>query len=302
MGRVFVPLLGVVPLLVLSCRTPNVPALAAGPEEKAMPIQMQSEITGSGEPLVLVPGGLTGWVSFEPHAARLSAERSVVRVQLLSVQYGLEGRELGPSYSVKTESAALAAALDARGISSPVDLVAWSFGALTTLDFALDHPERVRSLVLIEPPALWLLDEVERVDPRAAADLAAFEKLHGDITEDMLEDFLRSAGFAPPGSDVRALPQWPRWLPFRQSLRNTPAVLAHKDDPVRLSRLGFPVLLVKGTGSSWFLHRIIDHLAERLPHAEVVEWPAGHAPHIVSMEPFLERLRSFHGSVGAPAG
>ena len=30
-------------------------------------------------------------------------------------------------------------------------------GAVITLDYALGHPERVRTLTLIEPPALWAL-------------------------------------------------------------------------------------------------------------------------------------------------
>ncbi len=46
-------------------------------------------------------------------------------------------------------------------------------------------------------------------------------------------------------------------------------------------------VLVKGTGSAKFLYQIIDALAVQLPHAQVVEMPTGHAPHIVSMDRFL---------------
>ena len=59
-----------------------------------------------------------------------------------------------------------------------------------------------------------------------------------------------------------------------------------------------PVLLVKGTGSMPLFHRIVDELGRQLPNAQVVELPAGHAPHIVSMEPFLERLAAFQASAG----
>ena len=61
---------------------------------------MQTQVVGEGAPVVLVPGGLTGWLSWEPHAQRLSQTRKVVRVQLLSVQYGLEGRNLPSGGSV----------------------------------------------------------------------------------------------------------------------------------------------------------------------------------------------------------
>ena len=36
-------------------------------------------------PIVLVPGGLSGWVSWKPHAEVLSKNFRVVRVQLLNM-------------------------------------------------------------------------------------------------------------------------------------------------------------------------------------------------------------------------
>jgi len=35
-------------------------------------LPMKFDITGAGEPVVLVPGGLTGWLSWKPHAEQLS--------------------------------------------------------------------------------------------------------------------------------------------------------------------------------------------------------------------------------------
>jgi len=55
---------------------------------------------------------------------------------------------------------------------------------------------------------------------------------------------------------------------------------------------------VKGTGSMPLHHQVIDELARQLPNAQVAEWPGGHAPHIVSMEPFLERMVDFQASTG----
>lgn len=52
---------------------------------------MKTMVTGAGFPLVLMPGGLTGWETFEPHAARWSQERKVIRAQLLNVDFGLRG-------------------------------------------------------------------------------------------------------------------------------------------------------------------------------------------------------------------
>src|SRR5215831_14356419 len=112
-------------------------------------MKMQYEVTGSGRPLVLVPGGLTGWASWEPFVELFSEKRTVIRVQLLGVQLGIENRSLPEEYSVKTESSLLAATLDSLEFTMPLDVVAWSFGAFTSLDFALDNPGRIRTLTLI---------------------------------------------------------------------------------------------------------------------------------------------------------
>ena len=67
---------------------------------------------GTGEPLVLVPGGLTGWRSWVPHAEALAPSRRVIRVQLRNVELGLEGAPLPPGYTLDHEVRALARTLD----------------------------------------------------------------------------------------------------------------------------------------------------------------------------------------------
>jgi pimeloyl-ACP methyl ester carboxylesterase len=259
-------------------------------------LRMQSERTGSGRPVVLIGGGLTGWASWQPHAERLAATREVVRLQLLGVQYGLENRPLPEGYSVLTESRAMAAALDALELEQPLDFVAWSYGAAVTLDFALAHPGRVRTLTLIEPPALWVLPE----HGRALADVreleAIFEDLEDDVSVTALERFVRTAALVPPGAAPEALPQWESWVRHRRSLRSGDAVFRHADDPARIAALTAPVLLATGTGTSPFLRAVHDRLAETLPNARTLELPGGHAPHLVAMDDFLARLEAFHAS------
>ena len=80
----------------------------------------------------------------------------MVRLQQLSVQYGLTNRVLPTDYSAETESQALAATLNELGLNSAIDLVAKSYGTEVSLDYALDHPELIRSLTLIEAPAFWI--------------------------------------------------------------------------------------------------------------------------------------------------
>jgi pimeloyl-ACP methyl ester carboxylesterase len=262
-------------------------------------LRLQTKVSGEGTPLLLVPGGLTGWKSWEPFEKTFSEkQRKVITVQLMNVEYGFENRPLPAGYSVKTESNALAASIESLGTSAPLDVVAWSYGALVTLDYALDHPKRIRTLTLIEPPAIWVLRVRGDIDAETQHILNSFETFHGEITDDMLAAFLKEAGFTKPGQSPLDLPQWQQWQPFRQALRNNPAIVVQRDKLKRLRDFRQPVLLVKGTGSALFLHRIIDDLSTELPDSRTIELPAGHAPHLVSRDDFLKELEKFQtGSV-----
>lgn len=254
---------------------------------------MEADVTGTGEPLVLVGGGLTGWASWQPHADRLAGTRLVVRLQLVSVQLGLEDHPLPSGYSIEAESGAMAATLDARSLTDQLDIVAWSFGALIALDYALDHSHRIRTLTLIEPPALWVLPDHGRYDPEVRALEQLFRQFTGHISETDLEVFITGVGLCPPGRRPQELPQWPSWMQHRQSLRNCSAVFDHVDEPRRLRAFDRPVFLVTGTGTAPFLRRVHDTLAKELPRVRTIEMPAGHAPQIVSMDQFLAELAEF---------
>lgn len=265
-------------------------------KEHAMSLKMQTHVAGEGRPVLLVGGGLTGWKSWEPHQARLAATRRVARLQPIAVQFGLENRRLPAGYSIDMESEALAAAAADFG-AEPIDVVAWSYGAYIALDFALDHPERVRTLTLIEPPAMWVLSETgtggAETEGESREMRALYATMTDDVTEAQLATFTRHAGLVPPGGEPEKLPSWPSWVEHRRSLRTGDAIWAHHDRASRLLAFDRPVLLVKGTGSSHFLHRIIDGLAANLPDARVIELPGGHAPQIVAMDRFLAALTAF---------
>lgn len=254
---------------------------------------MKSEITGEGSPLVLVPGGLTGWLSWKPFAPLLDKDHKVVRLQLLNVDYGLQNKPLPQNYSSSFESRTLANTIAQLGIAK-ADFVAWSYGAAITLDFALNNPECIRSLTLIEPPAIWVLRNKELLTKELDEDQKQMQTLNFDnITEDQLVWFTHFAGFVPSSVDPKTLPQWPVWLQHRQSLRDNIVVFDHTDSLNRVRDFHKPVLLVTGEGTSLFLAEIIRVLSEEFPDARIAKFPGGHAPHIVAQNDFLLRLRDF---------
>lgn len=254
---------------------------------------MTYEISGSGEPLVLLPGGLTGWRSWLPHAKVLAESRCVIRVQLKNVELGLASAPLPPGYSVDFEVTALARTLDALGIER-ADFAAWSYGTVIALSYAIHHADRVCSLTLIEPSAYWVLHSRGPLPGKAQEEQRFLQTLATNVvSEAQLADAMHVFKMVPQATDPRTLPEWPVWSAHRQSLRLADAEFRHEDSMELLRRFDKPVLLVKGEGSNQYTHDIAGVLAEELPDASVVTFPGGHAPHLESLQPFLEQLVQF---------
>ncbi len=248
------------------------------------------EVRGRGEPIVLVPGGLSGWVSWIPFAERLAAERKVIRVQLRSVELTEAGEPFPADYGIPTECEALLTTVDALGLES-FDLVGWSHGGFVSLAFALEYPERVRTLSLVEPAAVWIPRETGHASDALARAEADDRSLSGrEITIRDLEDFLVRAGLGEPGDDFESLPQWPAWVRNRQVLSIFRTLWDHTDSLERLRALDVPLLAVKGTETAELEAAVVDDLVATVPHGSLVELPGGHACHIENIDRFLDEL------------
>lgn len=249
------------------------------------------DIVGAGEPLVLVPGGLTGWVSWEPHQPLLGVDRRAIRVQPIHNELGSAGQPGQPGYSAEVARESLRLTLDALDIDR-ADFAGWSAGGEALIDFASTHPDRVRSLTLVEPASYWILDEVDEADARLTEFIGYLESLTGKtITEDDLALFLVHAGFVEDLSQARAQPYWERALPHRMTLSWLSKELMRSPRTLEdLAVIDCPVLLTKGTTTEDWEKRVVDTLGRSLPDARVVELEGSHAHHIESMEAFIEEL------------
>lgn len=248
---------------------------------------------GEGEPLVLVPGGLTGWVSWIPHQERLSAHYRVIRVQPIHNELGSAGEPGDPTYTAEVERESLRLTLDALEIDR-AHLAGWSNGGKALIELALAHPHRARSLTLIEPPAYWILDQLGETDPR----LDRFTRyLHGlagtTVTEDDLAMFLANAGFVDDPTHARTHPYWERAVPHAMALSwISEALMVSRHSVDDLTSITCPVLLTKGTHTEEWEKRVVDLLGQHLPDAHVVELEGGHAHHIEDLDRFLGHLET----------
>lgn len=250
------------------------------------------EITGSGDPIVLVPGILTGWASWKDHADRLSERHTVVRVQARSVELAEAGEPIPESYSIAIERDALLATVDVLGLAR-VDLAGWSLGGGISLAFALEYPERVRTLTLIEPEASWALRATGHAT-EALAEAEAFDRSFAgrEITVDDLSAFLVRAGIGSPGTDFTAHPRWPLMVRNRQVLSTLGAVSAHTDSLDRLRALDVPILAIRGTDSTETDRAIVGDIVATAPDATLLELPGDHSCFLQNPDRFLEALEA----------
>jgi pimeloyl-ACP methyl ester carboxylesterase len=258
--------------------------------------ELDFEVSGkeSGTPIVLVPGGLSGWVSWKPHAEILSKDFKVIRVQLLNMTAAEKHQTPEKSYSLRSESEALKNTLDKLG-TQKINLVGWSQGGEVTLDFALNYPERIASLTLIEPAAYWVARGYKQFEKEILEFEQLFQSFHQPPTEEDLIAFLTINGLIPPGVNPKNMPRWPVWNQLKIALLSLRTVIEHSDDLARLQLLrDKPVLLVKGKDSTRDNQGIVDLLSKTLsPNSRVLILPDGHACHIVAQDQFIKELEQF---------
>jgi non-heme chloroperoxidase len=112
---------------------------------------------GQGDPLVLIHGGLADYREWDLQMERFAQSHRVIAYSR-RYNYPNQNREIQADHSALVEAEDLAAFLGALDLDQS-DIVGYSYGAFTALILALDHPQLVHALVLVEPPVLrWAVD------------------------------------------------------------------------------------------------------------------------------------------------
>jgi len=254
------------------------------------PRVLENEQVGEGDPpLVLIPGGLTGWQSWLPLLPALSERRRVVRVQSIPNAEGMAGNIGDGTYDAKVERDSIALTLDSLGIEE-IDLVGWSNGGRIALDFALAEPRRVRSLTVIEPAAWWLVENRDESARRFGEFIVGCGGRALGATE--LRGFLVGVNLGGPDTDFESLPQWQIWWPCRNVLSwcSEAFVRSAEAGIAGFERLDIPTLLVRGRATAPWLGSVVDVLAEGISGADTVELDGGHASLLESPEDFTRAL------------
>ena len=251
-------------------------------------------IEGKGQPIVLLHGGTFDFNSFEPHAKLLADSFTVIRMQQFNVQYANEGWTLPADYSVKSESEAVSATLDSLNITKPVILVGHSYGGVIAFDFAMNHPERIQSLILVEAP----LYDIAKVKGKYSVKMKEIDELtrqfkpQATITEEMIASFRRKLANCDT-CDIRRHPMWPKWLKQKDRLRGLSVVPDYKIDFAKLHAFQKPVLIVTGTNTIEPNLVVDELLSKEFTKAKPGSLPGDHIALYQKPETFIQLLKSF---------
>lgn len=164
-----------------------------------------------------------------------------------------------------------------------------SYGALTTLLLATEHPELIRAAVLAEPPDISLLRHLP--DEQAAKGNAMFADIQKRMVTPMVAQFARGNTdggvgafidyvFNDPGawSGMSAADRAAVLRDAREwEVMMTRGTLFSEIDPAAIHQIRIPVLIMSGGVSYEFLQYIDQELARLIPGAESIVYPdAGH--------------------------
>jgi pimeloyl-ACP methyl ester carboxylesterase len=255
-------------------------------------IELEYEIRGTGEPVVLIHAGVCAEF-FGPLAEPLAARQTVLRYHRAGYA---DSDHVEGALGFSEQAAHCRALMRHVGIER-AHVVGHSSSASMALQLALDAPDAVRSLVLMDTarPAVPSPTQQQFVQTVAAPALERYTAgdivtavdtwmrgVCGPVYRDALERVL-------PGAFEQALADAGTF--FGQEL---PAVMAWTFGPKEAALIRQPTLVVTGANSIATFHERARLLLEWLPNAEPYELPD--ATHLLQVEnpgALAEALRAF---------
>jgi len=251
---------------------------------------------GTGTPVVFVHGSASDYRTWEQSRDYFSNN---YRIMVYSRRYHFPNESIadGTDYYMMDHVRDLEALLTKLDCV-PTHLIGHSYGGFLCLLLAIQKPQLIRSLVLIEPPVITLfvsstpkpleLLKLLVTRPRTAAALIRFG-LGGVVPavkafqSGEAERGIRLYGQAVFGKDGFLRLSEGRKRQVMDNVTNVKAELLGSGfaplDADQLRRIDLPMLLISGGDSIALFHHLTDRIRELMPHIKHVEIPS--ATHLV---------------------
>jgi len=265
------------------------------PRISANGVELNYDLTGAGDTLVLVHGGWSDRNNWLPVVPELARSFSVVAYDRRG--HGLSTRDVpGSRHDQEDDLAALIEGLS----DEPVHVAGTSFGGSIAIGLASRRPDLLRSVVVHEPPLI----SVAADDPDARV---RFESVHATIravcaavergdARSAAERFVEEIALGPGAWEL--LPE-----PLRETMVDSAsAFVTEHQDPAwadaELASISSPLLITGGDVSPPWFAPIVAKLAAAIGHAEAHTYRgAGHAPHLTNPGDYLAAVTDFFSRV-----
>ena len=235
---------------------------------------------GKGRPVILVHGGFQDYRMWTPFISNMSRTHRVIAYSRRNHFPNRTNPSGLPDYAADDHARDLASLMRSLGFGN-VDLVGHSSGASTVLVLAAQNPELVRSIIIVEPPLGSMLSNDP--DDRAAVTefMSRFGRALAALNENRTAEAVRlfADAVGGPGAYERRTPA--------QKAMMLDNIAAHAADargtrprPIftcdMAGRVKAPVLLITGTRSPAFFHRIADRLTACFGNVQRLSIEASH--------------------------
>jgi 3-oxoadipate enol-lactonase len=264
--------------------------VAVGPRSGTVEVdgaQLYYEEEGQGRPVVLIHGAVLDRTLWDDQVPALARTYRVIRYDARGFGQSTRGG-VKPFFAHED----LHRLLEHLGIEQ-ADLIGLSLGSRIAVDYALTHPERVRSLVLAAPgvsgapqdasPGPWVAEMMKAIQARdsiGASDAWLRSEAMGPAMERTeLRDRVRRMTYA--NSTIFSMASNPEWV-------MTPPAWG------QLDRVRVPTLVLIGTRDARAIQMYADTIAAKVPNARRIAIEgAGHLLSIEKPEEFNRAVLEF---------
>lgn len=251
------------------------------------------EQAGEGEPVVLLHGFGASTYSWRKVMPALAASHRVVAIDLNGFGYTQRPASRA-SYTREAQGKLVLATMDALGIGR-AHICGHSYGGGITLYLASRHPERFRSMVLVDSSAPTYSD-----DRRSRA--AALRPLDAFLVRTLIlrPNQVRKGLLRSYHDDSLVTPELVQAYFDRLAIEGVSFAFygltapAPPGEPVELKKIAVPTLVVWGAHDVVISPEVGRRATARIPHAEFVLFAnSGHIPMEEEPETFLATVLPF---------
>lgn len=250
------------------------------------------ETAGSGIPLLLVHAGVADCEQWDNEFLGFSQHFQVIRYDMRG--YGKSDPVSGP-FSHLSDLERVIAELD---LAPPLILMGCSLGGVLSMDYALEHPDMIRALIMIGPGSCGfeldnctqeLFSEAKQAfeegDLNRLAEIETqmwFDCIHAE--PDQVDQSMRAFLYEMNRSVLAREAQVADQIPDEKG----------KESLTKMAQASFPVLIVVGSKDLPYMHAAADFLTDSIRSArkEIID-DAAHLPNLDQPHVFQEVVGNF---------